>query len=41
MCQDSNISLSHYWQRVYQFFVKKGLELKLELYELELNINFN
>lgn len=39
--QDSNTSLSHFWQRVYQFFVLKGLELKLELYELLLNINFS
>lgn len=35
--QDSDTSLSHFWQRVYQFFVVKGLEL----YELVLNINFS
>lgn len=37
----NNISLSCCWKRAHQFIVKKGLELKLGLYDFELNLNLN
>lgn len=37
----NDISLSCCWKRAQQFFVKKGLELKLGLCDFKLNININ